>query len=165
VGSSAVEGTSQAVLGSSDQWKVPASLSLFLKSEKIPTLLYLGKGLEYRPFCDFRPVPSAYQPQAQISNHGRACTWALLLCKSYCWGRLGVTDFCVFIRSSTQDLINMMDRLILSFFFSSASILSIWGVHISSVQFLANFFHWCPKLSPSGEAMNMTYEDLRVQDE
>jgi hypothetical protein len=32
-GSSAVEGTSQAVLGSSDQRKVPASLSLFLKSE------------------------------------------------------------------------------------------------------------------------------------
>jgi hypothetical protein len=35
-GSSAVEGTSQAVLGSLDQQKVPASLSLFLKSEKIP---------------------------------------------------------------------------------------------------------------------------------
>ncbi len=33
----ALEGTSQAVLGSSDQLKVPASLSLFLKSEKIPT--------------------------------------------------------------------------------------------------------------------------------
>jgi hypothetical protein len=53
VGSYAVEGTSQAILGSSDQWKVAASLSLFLKSEKIPTLLYLGKGLEYRPFHDF----------------------------------------------------------------------------------------------------------------
>jgi hypothetical protein len=38
-GSSAVEGTSQAVLGSSEQRKVPASLSLFLKSEKIPALL------------------------------------------------------------------------------------------------------------------------------
>jgi hypothetical protein len=35
-GSSAVEGTSQAVLGSLDQQKVPASLSLFVKSEKIP---------------------------------------------------------------------------------------------------------------------------------
>jgi hypothetical protein len=34
-GSSAVEGTSQAVLGSSNQQKVPASLSLFLKTEKI----------------------------------------------------------------------------------------------------------------------------------
>jgi hypothetical protein len=32
--------------GSSDQWKVPASLSLFLKSEKIPDLLYVGKGPE-----------------------------------------------------------------------------------------------------------------------
>jgi hypothetical protein len=35
-GSSAVEGTSQAVLGSSDQQKVPDSLSLFLKSENFP---------------------------------------------------------------------------------------------------------------------------------
>jgi len=42
-GSSAVEGTRQAVLGSSDQRKVPASLSLFLKSEKIPALLSVGK--------------------------------------------------------------------------------------------------------------------------
>jgi len=33
-GSSAVEGTSQAVLGSSNQLKVPTGLSLFLKSEK-----------------------------------------------------------------------------------------------------------------------------------
>jgi hypothetical protein len=32
-GSSAVEGTGQVVLGSSEQLKVPASLSLFLKSE------------------------------------------------------------------------------------------------------------------------------------
>jgi hypothetical protein len=45
-GASAVEGTSQAVEGSSDQWKVPANLSLFLKSEKIPALLYVGKGPE-----------------------------------------------------------------------------------------------------------------------
>jgi hypothetical protein len=50
VGSSAAEGISQAVLGSSDQQKVPASLSLFLKSEKIPALLYVGKGPAYRPF-------------------------------------------------------------------------------------------------------------------
>jgi hypothetical protein len=41
-----VEGTSQALLRSSDQQKVPANLSLFLKSEKIPALLYIGKGLE-----------------------------------------------------------------------------------------------------------------------
>jgi hypothetical protein len=44
VGPSAVEDTSQAVLGSSDQQKVPTSLSLFLKSEKIPALLDEGKG-------------------------------------------------------------------------------------------------------------------------
>jgi hypothetical protein len=60
-GPSAVEGTSQAVLGSSDQPNLPASLSLvlFLKSEKIPALLYVGKGPECRPFHDFQPVPSA----------------------------------------------------------------------------------------------------------
>jgi hypothetical protein len=52
-GSSAAEGTSQDVLGSSDQRKVPASLSLFLKSEKIPALLYLGKGPQQRLFRDF----------------------------------------------------------------------------------------------------------------
>jgi hypothetical protein len=45
-----VEGTSQAVLGSSDQRKVPSNLSLFLKSEKIPALLYVRKRPEYRPF-------------------------------------------------------------------------------------------------------------------
>jgi hypothetical protein len=50
VGPSAVEDTSQAVLGSSDQQKVPTSLSLFLKSEKIPALLYVGKEPDYRPF-------------------------------------------------------------------------------------------------------------------
>jgi len=42
-GSSAVEGNSQAVLGSSDQRKVPASGSLFVKSAKMPPMLYLGK--------------------------------------------------------------------------------------------------------------------------
>jgi hypothetical protein len=31
-------------------WKVPASLSLLLNCEKIPALLYIGKGSEYRPF-------------------------------------------------------------------------------------------------------------------
>jgi hypothetical protein len=60
-------------------WKVLASLSLFLKSEKIPALLYVGKGPEYRPLHDFGFVPSAYWPRAQISNHKRACTHALLL--------------------------------------------------------------------------------------
>jgi hypothetical protein len=62
----------QAVLGPSDQQKVSASLSLFLKSEKISALLYIEKGPEYMPFRDFRPVPSAYWPWAQISNHRRA---------------------------------------------------------------------------------------------
>jgi hypothetical protein len=42
-------------------------------------MFYVGKGPEYRPFRDFRPVPSAYGPRAQISNHGRA--HALLLYK------------------------------------------------------------------------------------
>jgi hypothetical protein len=46
------EETWQAVLESSDQRKVPDSLSLFLKSEKIPALLYV-EGPEYRPFGDF----------------------------------------------------------------------------------------------------------------
>jgi hypothetical protein len=32
------------------QWKVPASLSLFPKSEKIPALLYVGKGPVLRLF-------------------------------------------------------------------------------------------------------------------
>ncbi len=70
-GSSAVEGTSQS--------KVLASLSLFLKSEKIPALPYEGKGPQYRSFHDFQRVPSAYWPQVQISKHGRACNQALLL--------------------------------------------------------------------------------------
>jgi hypothetical protein len=54
-----VEGTIQAVLESSDQRKVPASLSLFLKSGKIPAVLYIGKVPEYRPFRDLRSVPEA----------------------------------------------------------------------------------------------------------
>jgi hypothetical protein len=65
-----VEGTSQAVLGSSNQRKVPASLSLFLKSEKLPALFKVGKGPKDRRFCDFQLVPSAYWPWAQISWKG-----------------------------------------------------------------------------------------------
>jgi hypothetical protein len=38
---------------------VPATLSLFLQSEKISALLQRGKGPEYRPFRDFRSVPDA----------------------------------------------------------------------------------------------------------
>jgi hypothetical protein len=48
-----MEGTSQAVVDSFDQWKVPAGLSLFLKSENIPALLYLRKGPEFRPSAIF----------------------------------------------------------------------------------------------------------------
>jgi hypothetical protein len=47
--SAVVEGTSQAVLGSSDERKVPASMSLVPKSEKIPALLYVGKDLSTVP--------------------------------------------------------------------------------------------------------------------
>jgi hypothetical protein len=36
--------------GSTDPRKESASLSLFLKNEKIPAFLYLGKGPEYRPY-------------------------------------------------------------------------------------------------------------------
>ncbi len=41
----------------SDQRKVPASLSLFLKSEKIPALLYGGKGPSIGPSVIFDPFP------------------------------------------------------------------------------------------------------------
>jgi hypothetical protein len=53
--------------------------------KKIPALLYVGKGPEYKPFRDFRLVPSTYyQPGALISNHGRACTTqALLLYRTF----------------------------------------------------------------------------------
>ncbi len=62
------------------QWKVPAKLYWDLLTsgryqpacEKIPALLYVGKGPEYRPFHDFQLVPLAYRPRAEISNHGRA---------------------------------------------------------------------------------------------
>ncbi len=64
---SAVERTSQAVVGSSDERKVPANLSLFLKSDKIPALLYVGKGPEYSPFRDFdlfrRPIGLGHRSQ------------------------------------------------------------------------------------------------------
>jgi len=52
-------------LGSSDQWKVPASLSLFQKCEKIPALLYLGKGPEYRPFF---PIPTFFTHKSLIKT-------------------------------------------------------------------------------------------------
>jgi hypothetical protein len=40
----------QSVLGSPDQQNVPPSLSLFLKSKKIPALLYIGKSPKYSLF-------------------------------------------------------------------------------------------------------------------
>ncbi len=59
--------------------KVRARLWLFLKSGKIPGLLCIGNWPKYGPLRDFRHVPSAYQPRAQMSNHGRACTLGVLL--------------------------------------------------------------------------------------
>jgi hypothetical protein len=67
-GSSAVEGTIETLLGSSDQRKAPASLSLFLKSEKIPALLYVGKRPEYRPFPDVFPRPTGLGHKSQITE-------------------------------------------------------------------------------------------------
>jgi hypothetical protein len=52
-GSSVVEGTSQAVLESSDQRKVPASLSLFLKSEKSQLCFMKVKDLSIGPSMIF----------------------------------------------------------------------------------------------------------------
>ncbi len=65
-----------AVLGSSDERKVPASLSLFLKSEKIPALLQAGKGR------DLSTGPSVFFdlfPQPTSLGHRSPCTQALLL--------------------------------------------------------------------------------------
>ncbi len=72
-GSSTVEGTSQAALGSCDQRKVPASLSLFLKREKIPAQFYVGKGPSIGPsviwdLC-LRPVLMALVT-ADVTEHG-----------------------------------------------------------------------------------------------
>jgi hypothetical protein len=44
------------LLGSSDQQKVPAGLSLFLESEKIPALFNVRKGPEYRSQIREGPV-------------------------------------------------------------------------------------------------------------
>ncbi len=69
-GSSAVEGTSQDILRSSDQRKVPASLSLYLKSEKIPALLYIGKGPSTGPsvIFDLFPWPTGLGHRSQITK-------------------------------------------------------------------------------------------------
>jgi hypothetical protein len=81
------EGTSQAGLGPFDQEKVPASLSLSLKSEKILALLYAGKGhlsTGHSVIWDLCPrlveaSTCSLWPHGQISNHWRACIQALLL--------------------------------------------------------------------------------------
>jgi len=65
-GSSAVEGTSQAVLGSSHHQKVPASLPLFLKVKKIPALLYVGKGPSMN--FDVFPQPTGLGHRSQITK-------------------------------------------------------------------------------------------------
>jgi hypothetical protein len=58
--------------GSSDQRKISTSLSLFLKSEKIPALLYVGKGHKYRPFVffDLFPQPTGLWHRSQITEAG-----------------------------------------------------------------------------------------------
>ncbi len=48
------------------RWKAPASLSLFVKSEKIPALLYIGRGPTNRPFCDLRSVPEAQITEGRV---------------------------------------------------------------------------------------------------
>ncbi len=65
-----MEGTSQDILGSSDQRKVPASLSLFLKSKKIPALLYIGKGPSTGPsvIFDLFPWPTGLGHRSQITK-------------------------------------------------------------------------------------------------
>jgi hypothetical protein len=60
----AVEGISQAVLGSSDQQKVPASLSLFIKSEKNPSSALCRKrtrvqALPWLVTCSLSGVPGS----------------------------------------------------------------------------------------------------------
>jgi hypothetical protein len=53
------------------QWKALASLSLFLKSEKIPALLCVGKGPEYRHLpLIFSPFshPTSLKHRSQITE-------------------------------------------------------------------------------------------------
>jgi hypothetical protein len=66
-GSSAVKGTSQVVLGSSDHRKVPAILSLFLKSEKSQLCFTQEKDLITGPSIIFdlfpRPIELGHRSQ------------------------------------------------------------------------------------------------------
>jgi hypothetical protein len=70
-GSSAVEGTSQAVLGYSDQRKVPASLSLFLKGQKKTQLCCTEeKDLSTVPsvIFDLFPWPTGLRHRSEITE-------------------------------------------------------------------------------------------------
>jgi hypothetical protein len=71
-----VEGTSQAVLGCSDQRKVPASLSLFLKGEKQTQLCFTEeKDLSTGPsvIFDLFPWPIGLRHRSEITE------WPVLL--------------------------------------------------------------------------------------
>jgi hypothetical protein len=92
--------------GCSDQWKVSASLSLFLKSEKISALLYEGKGPGYRPFRDFQPVPSAYQqnhlfPQPTSLRHRSQIMEGPVLGCDYTSSKLVVLLFLSYITNNS----------------------------------------------------------------
>jgi hypothetical protein len=67
-----VEGTSQAVLEYSDQRKEPHSLSLFLKSEKIPALLYVEGPVDLitgpSVIFDLFPRPTGLGHRSQITE-------------------------------------------------------------------------------------------------
>jgi hypothetical protein len=69
-GSSAVEGTSQDIPGSSGHRKVLAGLSLFLKSEKIPALIYEEKDLSTGPsvIFDLFPRPISLGHRSEITE-------------------------------------------------------------------------------------------------
>jgi hypothetical protein len=43
------------------------------------SILSIGKGAEYRPFDDLRPVPEAGRPREQVENHGRPVFTAQIL--------------------------------------------------------------------------------------
>ncbi len=93
-----MEGTSQAVLGSSDQGKVPASLSLFPKSEKIPSLLYIGKGPKNRP-CSYtkknlamhllmrKVLPSKLGSMNNLVLHVPLSTYSNNMLNEFCKGK------------------------------------------------------------------------------
>jgi hypothetical protein len=103
-GSSAVEGITQAILDSSDQWKVPASLSLFLKSEKIPDLLYLEKAPEYTgpsSIVDLLPQPTGLRQRSQIIE-GRVLRPFSILnnLQLIVWTRSILQHICSFLQSA-----------------------------------------------------------------